>query len=138
MARIPQIRRLVIEDFQVAKKWIGPLFQILNVFMEAVVSAFNKNLTIKDNLAADIKTVTLTSPPSDSSPAAVSWSLASPPIALLIGNVTRVDGGLLTIVTTAVQVQWRFGPSGLQLTKVVGITPSSTDQYTLTILAFTG
>ena len=131
MAKIPQIRRLIAEDFAEQKAWIRPLFLVLNQFMETVVTGLNRTLTLKENMAADIITVTLSSVPSANSPLVVAWSLPKPPVALLIGNVTG------TTLTTAASIQWAYETS-LQITNLVGCTPTAAAPVTLTLVAFTG
>lgn len=137
MAQLPPVRRLVVEDFQQEKKWIGKLFQPLNTFMEQTLSAFARNLTLKENVAADILTVTLSSVPTLASPAAIAWSLKKAPVAIFVGTASRLDGASFT-ASAAIWIQWQFGASGLQITNLVGITPTSSIQYSLTLVAFTG
>lgn len=137
MAKIPQVRRLQIEDFQSQKSWISKLFLPLNVFMESVATALNQNLTLKDNMAADIKTVTFSSVPTAAAPAPVAWTLKVAPVAIFVGQVARLDGTAFT-VSADVGIQWTFGQNGLQIINLVGIIPTSSAQYTLTLVAFTG
>jgi hypothetical protein len=56
MAKIPTIRRLTIEDFPSQKDWILPLLEILNNFIINVIVAFNKQLTISENVLGQIST----------------------------------------------------------------------------------
>jgi hypothetical protein len=137
MATLPTVRRLVVEDFQQEKKWIGKLFDPVNNFMESVLSAFNRNLTLKENLAADIVSVTLSSVPTATTPAPVAWALRRAPVAIFVGQVARADGAAFTL-SAAVGVQWEFGTKGLQITNLVGLTPTNSAQYTLALVAFTG
>jgi hypothetical protein len=138
MAKIPQIQRLVTEDFQDQKKWIGKLFQPINTFMELVVSAFDRNLTLTENVAADILYPVFTSVPTATAPLSLAWRLKVAPIALVVADVQSTVGTSFTI-SAAVQVQWTYTDnSGLQITNLVGLTPTNNDQYRLTILALTG
>lgn len=143
MAVLPQIRRLVIEDYKSQQAWIGPLLLNINSFMDGTFNALNKSLTIAQNTTSDIKTVTLSAVPSTTAPVSISWTKTSTPIAVHVGNVTRVDGTSFTL-TASVGVQWYFGPfnnttvNALQLTNVVGITPTTAAQYNLQLIVFTG
>jgi hypothetical protein len=138
MAQLPQIRRLLVEDFLSQKEWISKLFQPLNNFMEGVASVFNKSITIKDNMLADIVTVTLSSVPTATNPYPLKWSLNQRPQSVHVGNVVRLDNIGFTL-SAAVAVQWTYDANnGFRLTNVVGITPSSTVKYTLTLVCFAG
>ncbi len=138
MASLPQIRRLVVEDYPSQQKWISPLLLNLNSFFDGVFNALNKTLTIVQNTTSDIKTVTLAAVPTATAPVSIGWSKTSAPIQVHVGNTTRIDGTAFTL-TAAVQVQWAFvAPSTLQITNVVGITPTAAAQYQLQLLVITG
>lgn len=150
MASLPPIRRLQIEDFKDQKGWIGPLVVIVNNFMESVVSALNKRLSVIENTTSDIKSVTLSSVPTPSSvggavgPTFISWTKGAAPKAVLVGDVVQLTGNPLQVtaftLAAAVQVQWAMSPDGksIQITGVAGITPSSQTQYVLTLLCIAG
>ncbi len=137
MSKIPPVRRLVTEDFQDQKKWIGKLFQPLNNFMESVVSVLNHDLTFADNISGAIIEVTFNSLPTATAPLPLAWTLPHAPVALVVGNAVRTDG-TAEAFTAAVQIQWTFGNKGLQVTNLMGVTPTNNKKYTLTLLAFTG
>lgn len=135
MAKLPQLRKLLLEDFKTQKAWIQPLLLVVNNFMEAVVSSLNRNLTIAENTTGQVDTVTL----DGTWPVSFAWKGMRTPIALLIGNVQRADGTSFTL-GAAVQVQWAMSSDNksVQLSGVTGITPSGTAQYFLTIISLTG
>lgn len=138
MARLPQIRRLLVEDFISQKEWIAKLFQPINGFMEGVASVFDRNISIKDNMAADLITITLEKVPTVADPFPVKWSLGARPMSVHVGNVVKTDNTALTL-TAGVFVQWAYDANnGLRLTNIVGVTPSSTTKYNLTLVIFTG
>ena len=139
MASLPPLRRLLLDDFKSQKSWLGPLLLIINNFAESVVNALDKSLTIGQNSTGDFKTITLSSVPTASAPASVAWSKKAIPIAVFVGNCVQSSGAAFTL-TNAVQVQWSMSSDGksLQLTNVVGITPSTTTNYILTLLCLTG
>jgi hypothetical protein len=59
MAQLPQIKRLLVEDFPDQQEWIGKLLIVLNDFMQATSNALDKNLTITDNFNQQVKTLTI-------------------------------------------------------------------------------
>ena len=151
MAKLPQIRKLLLADFKTQKDWIQPLLLIYNNFSESVVSAFNKGITVVDNMTSDIKQVQLNNVPTPSTtggavgPTSIPWTKTnSLPQMVLVGAVQLLTGSPLRstsfVLATAVQVQWQMSQDNksLQITGVVGITPSSTNQYVLTLLCIAG
>lgn len=138
MASLPPIRKLYLEDYATQKSWIGPLIIILNTFMNAVVSALTKNLTLVDNSTSDIKYMVLNAVPTLTAPTSVSWTKSISPVAVIVGN-TQLSGSTFNL-SAAVQVQWQMNATGtaLQVTNVVGITPTQTNQYTLTLICIAG
>lgn len=139
MAALPPIRSLRLEDYQSQKAWIGPFLTVMNTFMTTVVSALTRNLTLIDNTTSDIKYIQLSSVPTSTAPASVSWSKMIIPVAVIIGNV-KLSTGAATTLSTAVQVQWQMSQDNksLQITNVVGITPTATTQYVLTLICIAG
>ena len=128
--KLPQIKRLLIDDFVSEKKWITPLFLTLNTFMESIVGGLNKALTVNDNMSGSIQTITLNSVPSQSSPYSFAWKQVAPKV-VLVGNVTS-DSGL--VLTSAIQVQFAYSNGQISITNVVGCTPTNTNQHYLTLL----
>lgn len=138
MSRLPQIRRLLVEDFLEQKDWISKLFTPLNTFMDGVNSSLSRGISLRDNMAADVKVITLDSVPTAEKPARVQWSLPVNPIAVHVGNVQNPKYTNFTLAA-AVQVQWIYDATGgLRLTNVIGITPTTASQYILTLVIFTG
>lgn len=135
MGALPPIRRLLVEDFSSQRSWITPLLVIFNSFTEAVVSVLNKGLTVRENTTGDILTLTL----AGTLPVSVVWTKKLPPTCVLVGNVARTNGETVTI-TDAVGVTWSMSADGksLQVDSVVGIAPTSSTRYFLTLLCFQG
>lgn len=138
MASLPPIRKLYIEDYPTQKGWIGPFLITLNTFMTSVVQALTKDLTLVENTTSDIRTITLSTVPTANSPVGISWTKPISPVAVLVGNVRALTSTLL--LTQTVGIQWQMAPSGsvLQLTNVVGITPTASDIYVLTLVCIAG
>lgn len=128
MARVPRISRLLMETFS-GQPWMEPLVNTLNQFMDEVVSSLNKDLTLTDNMAAEIRTVEV----NGTYPLKLAYTLSRRPVSVLVGNVQRSDGTSITL-TEAVFVQWSFNQAGqLQIDNVVGISPSASVKYKLTL-----
>ena len=138
MSDIPQIRRLLTEDFNEQKSWIAKLFSPLNVFMDGVLAALSRGITIRQNMAADIKTFEIDKAPTVADYWPVSWSLPVPPLCVHVASVTRKDGADFTLAA-AVGVQWKYDSiKGFRITNIVGVTPSTANVYVLTLTVFTG
>lgn len=138
MSQLPQVRRLLVEDFMEQKDWISKLFTPLNNFMEGTVGVLTKGVSLADNCAADIQKVTLNVVPTVKTPIALRWDLATKPVSVHVGNVALTTNNDFTL-TAAVAVQWKYDATqGLRLVNVVGITPTNTTQYVLTLVIFAG
>lgn len=139
MAVLPPIRKLYIEDYTSQKSWIGPFLIVMNTFMTTVVSALTKNLTLVDNTTSDLKYIQLSSVPTTTAPASVAWTKQIIPIAVLVGNI-RLSTGAAVTLSAAVQVQWQMSSDNksLQITNIVGVTPTATSQYILTLVCIAG
>ncbi len=131
MSRLPQLKRLVAEDFPDQKAWIRPLFSVINSFMESVVATLDRAVTVSENLEAEIKTVTFTSVPTASNPVTLSWGFTASPTALVVGNIVGAT------LSNAVSIQWTYGGEGLRITNLIGVTPTSTSPISLTLVCFT-
>lgn len=138
MSQLPQVRRLLVEDFMEQKDWIGKLFTPLNSFMEGTVGVLTKGIGIKDNCSADIQKVTLNVVPTVKSPVALRWDLPTAPVSVHVGNVALVTNDDF-VLTATVGIQWKYDSvKGLRIVNVVGITPTNTTQYVLTLVIFAG
>jgi hypothetical protein len=139
MAVLPPIRKLNIEDYASQKGWIGPFLIVMNTFMTTVVSALSKNLTIIDNTTSDIKYMTLSGVPTSTAPVSVAWTKNIIPIAVMLGNIRLASGAPLTL-SSAAQIQWQMSQDNksLQVTNIVGVTPTSSTQYVLTLVCIAG
>ena len=137
MAKIPPIRRLSVEDFKEQAEWIERLITPINDYFERTTTALNRNLTIAENFAGDIRTVTI----DGTYPLKLSWSLSARPTAVLVGGIARTTGASFT-QTSALQVTWQFNQAGqLQIDSLLGTlnpAPSASDKYRLTLVCLTG
>lgn len=138
MSDLPQTRRILVEDFPEQKKWIENLLTPLNNFMESTYLAFDRNLTIRQNMAADIRVVVVDRVPTATNYISVLWTLKSSPISVHLGRIQRADNNAL-VLANAIQIDWDFDRKlGLRLTNLIGITPDPDNRYNLTLVIFTG
>lgn len=79
MAKIPSTRRITTEDFPPKDRaLVSKLAFAINPFLDSIVNAFNKNLTINDNFNAQDTEIEFTAPVSVSNPVMIKSILASP------------------------------------------------------------
>jgi hypothetical protein len=138
VSKLPQIRRLLVEDFLDQKSWISKLFTPINNFMESVQTIFSRGITINDNMAGSVQSVVFNSRPTVAVPMPLKWDLNVKPTAVIVGNVQRKDLADW-FCTYTVGVQWKWDVNqGLRLTNISGLAPSVTDQYIITLVIFSG
>jgi hypothetical protein len=58
MAKLPEIKRVQLEDFPGFPKSVKNLVYVLNLMLQSLVSSLNKNLTLKENITSQEKEVT--------------------------------------------------------------------------------
>jgi len=132
--KINSIKKIITEDFQEQKSWIGKLVSPLNQFMDSVSSALNNRLTINDNMSGLTKSILV----DGTYPLKIAWPMSQKPTIVLVGNCKKVNG-VHTPVTSAVYVDWSVSSDGsLSIDNVTGITASASDVYQITIVALTG
>jgi hypothetical protein len=139
MSKLPQMRRLLVEDFLDQKEWIGNLFTPLNVFMDGVVASLTNGISVRDNCAGDIVTLVTTRVPTVADPIIVGWNQKfGSPTAVYIGNVARVDGKTFALTATP-GIQWNYvSKSGIIVTNLFGVVPSLVDKFNITYVIFAG
>ena len=134
MAKLPDQRKILIEDFPQQKSWIGALLAPINRFFEDVLRIFNKGITIQENMDAAILTVNI----EGVYPVDMAWTLKSTPKAAFLGQCRERDGNH-TALTDPLFLEWEYTSSGkFRITNIVGLTSSSTNKFIATIVVFTG
>ena len=138
MAKLPQIKRLNVEDFASQQSWIGKLFLILNTFMEATVNALNHGISIEANTTSQISTLTAVAIPTPSAPLKPAWrGKYAPSGVLLIGAIPTNYSYVAQTVPCG--IQWLYdAKNGLQITNLIGVTPTNNLPYLLTFLIIGG
>jgi hypothetical protein len=62
--RLPTQKKILREDVKGAPSWVTPIIETLNSFMETVYQAMNRNITLTENVACNIKEITYKTPSS--------------------------------------------------------------------------
>lgn len=132
MARIPQTKRFLIEDFPDQASWIGPLLQNLNIFMEQVTFGLNKGLTLTDNLRATIREIDVVG---GSYPVSFKQTFPGKCFGLWVVNAVENDGSPATL-TTAVWADWTQKDNNLIINNLSGLTADQ--KYKITVIAVGG
>jgi len=102
--------------------------------MIETVKAFDKELTILDNLDADVKTLVV----DGTFPLYIAWTRPRKPTICLLGAVRRIDGTDFTL-SNAVSVDWEFDFSGkIKLKGLPGLSSSSSDKYEVKLVFLVG
>lgn len=134
MAKIPPIKRIVMDSLEDYEDLREPVFGVLNHFMENVVRAFNNRLTFSENFDGAV----LTFQADGNYPLKLGWSRSSKPAAIWIGKVSRVDGRDSNL-SSALTLDWSFNQSGqIEISDIVGLPDSPTNKFNITIIGVTG
>lgn len=134
MAQTPKIKRLSREDFKDAPAWIERLLYWLNLFLEFIVQAFNKNITFDENIQAQIKDFELTAGASPSAcTAEFMTTLKVKPRGLLLMRVAEQSGNYV-VIGSAVSVEWRYESGTIFITSVTGLTSGRIYDFTVLII----
>jgi len=134
MAKLPSFRRIAADAISkeypdLAELLIAPL----NNFMESLTRALNKQITFSDNIDAQVITLTA----DGTYPLKVRWDRPSKPVALWIGQITRVDGAAAALAS-AVTLDWSYNQNAqIEIADIVGLSDSSANQYYITVIGVT-
>ena len=137
MARLPTTQRIRREDIPDAPGWVDRLIYSINLFFEAVYSALNKQLTLQDNLAVQIRKISFVTSATYSSgdfdTIAFTRTLATKAFVLLIGQITEVADNY-TPITEGVSPSWRDINNEIQITHMSGLKDDT--RYNVTVIIF--
>lgn len=134
MAKIPTQKAILQESFGEQKSWIGQLLTPLNMFMEQVTLALNRQITIKENMAGDVLHFVL----DGNYPLQAKWNLKMKPTIAFIGQCREVSE-VHTTITEAIYLDWEFTSNGMfQINNVADLNATSTNKFNLTVVALTG
>ena len=132
--KLPVIQRFQKQDYADSPNWFNRFIQDINQFCETVWNALNKNLTIADNMDAQIYSTSIRAGVAAVNNAFSFVSqLKHTPQAILVGQV--VDSvAYSTPLTSAVGVTWNFSTPNINITGIAGLTNGRTYNLTLVII----
>lgn len=137
MAKLPSIKRILREDLKEAPSWVERLIYPLNLFIEQIYSALNKNITFQDNIAAAFKELTFTTKATYSSNDWESISfqsgLRTKVSGVVLLQITPLDGTYSAIFSAA-QVSWYESQGTIIINYVSGLENSTKYQIKLLII----
>jgi hypothetical protein len=134
MARLPDQRKILTEDFPDQKKWIPALLAPINRFFEDVIRSLNKGLTIQENFDGELLLATI----DGTFPIDIAWKRANSPKAAFLGQCFETSG-VHTALTDPLYLEWEYTAAGkFRINNIVGLTATSANKYTATIVVFTG
>lgn len=135
MAQLPPIKRLSKEDFKEQGSWIGALLGPLNDFMGAVFRALNNGLTFSENLAAQVKDLTVDVQTTGTYPIRFQWERSGRPVALWVGWAQEIAPKPPTL-TTAVWADWTFNNGSIEINSLSGL--STGKKYRIRVIIIAG
>jgi len=128
MSRLPQIKRLVKEDFP-GLDWTEKLFFPLNQFMQAVFEALDKRLTFVENAVCQANEFEFTEN-AITYPLSFTWNRQQAPTDVIVTKVLVFDA---SAPTAAVFAHWNYDGVNVNITKFYGI--DATKQVKIRVLA---
>jgi len=132
MAGVPSIRRILREDLREAPSWIEKLISPLNMFMDSVYTALNKNLTFGENIKGQIKSFTIEAGAASTDnvfefPATIS----GPQGVILLAAVQQ--GTTYTPLITSPQISsWSYSDNTVYIDSIAGLTAG--EKYNIKVL----
>ncbi len=124
MAKAPNIRRLLVEDFPDQSDWIDKLLQPINQLSVTVQTALNKGISLKDNAGVGYLEVTLDTSQPSAFPLVMRHGLTS---AWGLQLVYVVDTGNNPPALPALTALWEdLGDGRLKVTNIPGLVAGRT------------
>lgn len=132
MSKITPVK-LTLEDFPEQRKWIAPLFSILNSIFGELVRGFNNGVTVEDNLFQEIKEIKWTNSTSEY-PVKFRTKFAVAPKGLVPIYLYNNTSGAYSALSP--WIVWSYVDGTILISSVVGLTSDS--QYTMRIQVIYG
>lgn len=133
MANLGYLRRLIKEDFPKANQdLVGKIAAVMNPFMDAITNAFNNDITIADNLEAQVSTFTVTvdSNGIPTVPLNIKYNLSAPATQLWVTRSVN-NTNSVTYLTGAPFLEWTQTGTQIIVNHITGLPANN--QYTLTV-----
>jgi hypothetical protein len=141
MASLPPVKKITKEDLRDAPSWVTYLLNPLNTFMESVYSALDSNLTLGDNISADIVTISFKtrSDYGTTTPLTDGWEVQKVksttryrPKSVVVGGI--VDKEKFSTITSNIFVHWEFLNGFINIKYITGLEASK--KYEVNLLIF--
>ncbi len=133
MAKIRKINKILTEDFPATyRDLVSKLAFALNPFLDNIVQALDKGLTITDNLNGEIKVITITA--DNDLPLQIRTSLNSCN-SILVSRVTNLTNTSATLASAPFVEFKNKEEAGFKLIEITNITGISvTDKYRIRLI----
>ncbi len=125
MSKLPQQRKIVKEDIKEAPSWIDGVINPVNSFMESVYNSLNRNITLRDNVAAFVKEVVYRTPstyPTGVETIKIQSELKSKAIGLQV--LQAYDRNLYVAAPGPVYIPWVEEVDGISIGTITGLEAS--------------
>lgn len=126
MSKLPTIQPLKGSD-------VPSILKPLNQFITDVTRAFNKRLTVTENMDGAIIPVIV----DGIFPVFVTWERPNPPVAIWVGKCWEISQ-VHVVPTVAIGIDWEFYDGKVKINAVPGCPASMTNKFNLTLVAITG
>jgi len=134
MSKIPEMRRIVAEEFPEQRDWIGKLIAPVNLFMEQVQINLSRGLTFQDNISCRFIEHT----DYGAYPVDIAWNLRSKPAGAWIVYARELSGNHVNF-TNAPYLDWEFTSNGsFRINAIPNLSSSASNPFLVKIIAITG
>jgi hypothetical protein len=132
--KLPVIQRFQKQNYPGSPDWFTRFLGDINSFTETIWNALNRNLTISDNIDAQVYTFTLTAGAGASNNTTTfQTTLKHTPQAVFVGNVLNTTA-YAAAPTAAVWASWSFTNPQIAINAITGLTSGQSYQITLVVL----
>jgi hypothetical protein len=132
--KLPTIQRFQKQNYPGSPPWFTRFIEDINSFSEIIWNILNKNITLGDNMDAQIYAFTLLAGAASlNNTVSFQSGLKHVPQAVLVGNVVNT-AAYSAAPTTAVWASWSFSNSMISVNAITGLTTGQTYQLTLIVL----
>jgi hypothetical protein len=126
--KITSVKRFFIEQFQ-APSWFGVFLNKFNLLLEQISDSLTHNLTIQDNMDAQIHTFSiLAGATADLNTTEFESTMTGKPVAVIVGAASSG----YTAMINPVQVFWRLDGKTIKINSITGLTSGL--EYKLNLL----
>lgn len=132
MAQIPPINRISKEDLGDASSWVDRILAPLNLFLNSVYNAFNKNITFSENIDSQIEVFTIRGAATAiENKYRFTLRMKNRPKVLLVGNIYKRQSNYAPN-GQSVFIDWTTDGLTVYIHSITGLTNGS--QYDITVL----